>query len=122
MKKFHLLKNESKLVNGIVKVYRIMYNETGRRGGWLEFEHNLSQDGTCGVLAESVVYGGARVMDSAETYGYSEISGRAVIRECASVCDNVKIFEMVDVCGHAELGGGLVLSGQAKIGGNSYSV
>lgn len=56
----------------------------GELGGYVESEHNLSQEGNCWVC------GNAEVYDNAEVYGN------------ALVCGNAKVCGNAEVCGNAD--------------------
>ena len=60
--------------------------EAGEKGGWIEKEENLSQEGLCWVYGNAQVYGDARVYGDAwvcgdaRVYGNAQVSGDAQIR------------------------------------------
>ena len=60
----------------------------GEKGGFIEKESNLSQNGDCWVYDNAKVYGNAVVFDYAEVCGYSKLFGNAVIRDNTKVCDD----------------------------------
>lgn len=62
----------------------------GELGGYVESEHNLSQEGDCWV------YGNARVYSNARVYGNAEVFGNAWVYDNAKVCGNA------EVCGNAD--------------------
>ena len=49
----------------------------GEKGGWVEKEDNLSQDGNAWVSGNAWVYGNARVSGDAEVYGNARVYGNA---------------------------------------------
>ena len=57
--------------------------EAGEKGGWIEKEENLSQEGLCWVCDNAQVYGDARVYDNAQVCGD------------ALVCDNARVYDNV---------------------------
>lgn len=81
----------------------------GDKGGFIEYEHNLSHEGDswvygnawiCGnasVCGDAMVYGGARVYGNARVFGDARIYGNAWVYGDAwvyggaMVCDNAKI-------------------------------
>lgn len=62
----------------------------GELGGYVESEHNLSQEGDCWVC------GNAKVYDNAEVFGNAWVCGNA------EVYDNAKVFGNAEVCGNAD--------------------
>lgn len=58
----------------------------GEKGGWIEKEENLSQEGSCWV------YGDARVYDNAQVYGNARVSGDAWVYGDARVKSCRDIF------------------------------
>ena len=47
----------------------------GIKGGYVENESNLSQNGDCWVSDDAKVYGDAKVYDNAKIYGEAEVFG-----------------------------------------------
>ena len=120
MKKKYKLTNESIIFKGTT-LYRIEalkdFSDVnkGDKGGFVESEKNLSQDGTCWVYdtakihGNAVIFGNATVYDDVEVWGFAniygdaEIYGQAEIRDNASVSGNVKIYCYVTICGYAKI-------------------
>lgn len=102
------LTEDSKIVDGH-KVYRIKYLSDQRLGGWLESYRNLSQEGTCGVFDDAVVYGKARVSQDARVLGSAQVSGNSTVYDQATVHGSAKIRGWCAVYGTADI------SGQAQI-------
>lgn len=71
----------------------------GELGGYVESEHNLSQEGDCWV------YGNARVYSNARVYGNAWVCGNAEVFGNAWVCGNAKVYDNAKVCGNAEVCG-----------------
>ncbi len=71
----------------------------GDKGGWVESESNLSQEGTCWIHHECKVFDGA------------------VVKESARIFDNVSVSDKAIICGNAFASGGV--SGRAKIFGDA---
>lgn len=69
----------------------------GTLGGYVEGTHNLSQYGTCWILNNAKVYGGAMVsedaiiFDDACVYGYARVNGEAMITGYAKVYDFARV-------------------------------
>ena len=73
MEKKYKLTNETINVNGVA-LYRIEalkdFSDVkkGDKGGFVQSEDNLSQDGTCWVYDDAIVYGDAQVYSNAKIY------------------------------------------------------
>ena len=65
--------------------------EKGEKGGWIEKEKNLSQEGNAWVFGNAWVYGNARVYDNARVYGDAEVYGNAWVSGDAWVYDKLKL-------------------------------
>ncbi len=87
-KKYKL--TEEKIQIGSTPIYRIEALKDfgcvkkGDKGGWIQSEANLSQDGDCWVFGE------ARVGDNAQVYGNAEVYDNA------RVCGNAEVKSMKD--------------------------
>ena len=105
MKKYKL--TEEYIIVNDVKLYRIEATadfgdvKIGFKGGYIEKESNLSQDG------DAWVYGDAKVYDNAKVYGG------------AWVCDNAEVYGNAKVCGSAKVCGDAWVCGDAKVCGNA---
>ncbi|MFZ8064866.1 hypothetical protein [Escherichia coli] len=79
--------------------------KAGDLGGWVEGEHNLSQDGDAWIAGDACVMGDARVydnalvMDRASVYSGGRVYGDAVVSGILEIQNNV------DVCGNAHVSG-----------------
>lgn len=110
-KKYKLTKETINVVSKTL--YRIEalrdFNDVkkGDKGGFIEKEDNLSQNGDCWV------YGNAKVCDKAMVCGNAKAYGNA------RVCDNVWVNCKVQVCGCAEVFGEAKICGDAVITSNS---
>lgn len=103
--------------------------KAGDKGGWIEKEENLSQNGDAWVYDNARVYGEARVYGNAEVYGDACVCGNARVCENARVCGNALVYgnarvcENALVCGYARVYGNADVSGEAIIGNsNDYIV
>lgn len=89
----------------------------GTLGGYVEGTHNLSQYGTCWILQNAKVYGGAMVSedaiisDCACVYGYARVYGEAIISDYA------KIYDFAIVGGHARVFHNAVIHDYARVKG-----
>ena len=54
--------------------------EKGDKGGFIEYEHNLSHDGNSWVCGNARVYGDAMVYGNARVYGNASVCGDAKIK------------------------------------------
>lgn len=93
MKKYELLKDDTKEVSGHtlyrIKALRDFGNvEKGDLGGYIESENNLSHYGNAWVFDNAQVYGDARVYDNARVYGNALVYGNAEIFGDARVKSN----------------------------------
>jgi len=73
----------------------------GDKGGWIEKESNLSQDGNAWV------------------YGNARVSGNAVVCDNAVVCGNARVSGNAWVCGNARVSGNAEVRGNAVVSGNA---
>jgi len=64
------------------------------KGGWIEKEENLSQEGDCWVYGNARVYGNAEISDNARVYGNAWVSGDARVSGNARVYGNAEIATM----------------------------
>ena len=67
----------------------------GELGGYVESEHNLSQEGNCWVCGNAEVYDNAEVYSNAKVYSNALVCGNAdyiTIKGLGSVCRNTTIF------------------------------
>lgn len=111
----------------------------GTVGGWIEKETNLSQEGTCWVGDEAVVFENAKVLDNAQVSGEayicgnatvcggSIIKGKAVVYNKAmvsggTVLDEARISNNSVICDEAFVGGRTIVVGDSMIGGNSFVI
>lgn len=109
MKKYELT-GETKLYNGrtlhrIVALRNFGNVEIGDKGGWIEKEENLSQDGECWIYGNAKVYNNAKVCDNAKVYDDAEVCGSANVWGNAKVWVNAEVWANVKVCGNANVRG-----------------
>ena len=109
MKKYELLKDDTKIVNGKT-LYRIralvaisLTVAAGDLGGYVESEKNLSHDDNAWVYGDARVYGNARVYGDAEVsgnarvYGDAEVYGDAWVSGDALVHGDARVYKSPDV-------------------------
>lgn len=111
---------ESRVVRQIIALRDFADVTAGTRGGWLDDEQALSQDGECWIYDEnSLVYAGARVEDNARITGVSEISHHALISgnawvDCSQIGHHALLSGHVAVQ-HSQVHGACHLYGHARI-------
>ena len=102
-----------------IKLYRIealkdfANVKKGDKGGYIEKEDNLSQEGDCWIYDDAKVYDNAKVFGNAVICDNAQVFGDAIIADNAQVCDNAKVSGNVIVCGNA------IISGDAEIKNSS---
>ena len=108
------LTKESK-VEFRVKLYRVEAIENnerygvykGDKGGWIEKESNLSQDGNAWVSGNAQVYGNAHVSGNAQVYGDARVYDDAYVSGNARVSGNAWVSGNAHVSGKLKLVTGL---------------
>ncbi|MCR4307084.1 MAG: hypothetical protein NUV80_00830 [Candidatus Berkelbacteria bacterium] len=104
MKKYKLLTKES-IEHFGVTLYRIEavtdfgIVRKGEKGGFIEKEENLSQEGNAWVYGNALVYGNARVYGNALVYGNAWVSGNALVYGNAWVSGNAWISKKIKLTG-----------------------
>lgn len=106
--------------------------EKGDLGGFVESEHNLSQEGNCWLYGDSKAFDVAEVCDNAILRHYSiargaalvcdnaEVYDNAVVKDNATIKDNAILYYSATLCDNAELLDNAKAWGTAEIGGNSF--
>lgn len=108
-KKYRLLENDTRTVDGKT-LYRVEAIKDfggvkkGHKGGYIESENNLSQEGNCWVDRDVTVLGNAKVYDNAEVNG---------------AIGNIKIYNNTKIFGEAYIIGRGTIS-NSKIYGNAF--
>lgn len=64
----------------------------GDLGGWIQGEHNLSQDGDCWIGQKAYVFDNARVSNNAYVYNYARVYSYAWVVDNASVSDDAHVY------------------------------
>ena len=91
---------------------RIRRISDGALGGFIEFESNLSHDGTAWVSGDAMVSGNARVSGDAMVSGNAVVYGNAMVYGGAWVSGNAEVSGNARVSGDAEVSGNAVVSGR----------
>ena len=95
--------------------------KVGDKGGLIEKEENLSQEGNCWVYEDAKVYGDAHVSgnavvyDNAKVYGKAEIFRDARVYDCAYVSDNARVSGIARICGSARVFENARVFGNARV-------
>ena len=98
--------------------------KTGRLGGWIEKESNLSQEGDCWVFNDAIVcddakvYEGALIYNNAQVRDHAEVFWKSVIKGNACIYDNAKVFGNVVIKDRVEVWGNAVIYEYARLYGN----
>ena len=117
-KKYRLDDTDSIDFNGHI-LYRIVALKdfadvkAGDKGGYVESEDNLSQDGNSWVYHRAKVWNAARISNNAQVFGQAEVFGDA------KVSDNAKVGEDAQVSDNAQVGGTSWVYGNAEVSDNA---
>ena len=84
---------DGKTLFRVIALHDFLDVKKGDKGGLVESESNLSQDGSCWVYYNARVYGNARVCDNARVYDRAQISGNAWVIGRAWVGGNTRLTE-----------------------------
>ena len=93
----------------------------GDRGGRIDKEENLSQEGNCWiyddayVFEDAFVFGNAKIFDNACVSGNAVVSGNAQVCEDAEVCGRALVYENARILGHTRVWGGAKVCGNVKL-------
>ena len=94
----------------------------GDKGGFVEKEENLSQDGNCWIYDDAMVYSNANVYGDAKVYYNAEVCGNAKIYDNAEVFGKAMVYDNGAVYGdglvrdNAEICGDREVHGNEKVG------
>ena len=91
----------------------------GDKGGLIEKEENLSQEGDCWVYEDAVICENAYVFGSAIVSAYAKVSGDARVYGKAKLYDSARVFDCAEVYENADVGGCTQIYGEAKVYGNA---
>ena len=134
--KYKILQDETIRHEGRT-LYRIQavkdFNDVklGDRGGWIQQEENLSQDGLCWLYNDTKAYDNARVeknatlRDNVQAFGNAYIGGNVKCSENVIIKDDAKVFDdvilqyFVQVYENARLSDRVVASKHAHIHGDT---
>ena len=133
---YHKLEKKYKLTEeSIIYFARTLYRiealkdfanvKKGDKGGYVESDKNLSQEGDCWISGNAKVYGNAevynnaQVSDSAEVYGNAKVYCNAQVYGKALVYDYVEVYGNAEVYDNALVFGNTKVSDSAKVFGNA---
>ena len=92
----------------------------GDKGGYIEKENNLSQEGDCWINGDAKVWDKAIVSGNAYVYGDAKVSGNA------KIYGNAKVYGKAEVCGNVLVFGNALIYcnalvyDNAKVYGDAY--
>jgi hypothetical protein len=95
--------------------------QAGDLGGYIESEHNLSHKGWCWVHDSAVVFGSARVFESARVrdvacvYGSARVYGSATVSGLAYVYESARLYGGTHVYGSASVYGSARVYGYSRV-------
>ena len=92
----------------------------GDKGGYVQSDENLSQEGNCWISDNAIVYDYALVSGNAKVSGYTLVYDNAQVCDKAIVAYNAKVFDNAQVCGNAQVSGSTKIYGNAEVFGNAY--
>lgn len=116
--KYELLNNDTIEYRGHT-LKRIKRIADGKLGGYVEFETNLSQKGTCWVHEDAKVYEDAHVDDDAQIMGNARVHGNAAIAESAIIAGDAIVHGRAEVFGCARVDGEAQVFGWSRVFGGS---
>ena len=122
MEKKYKLTDESVIVNGKtlhrIEALRDFGDvKKGNKGGFIEKENNLSQNGNCWVYGNARVYDNALVYDNAKVYDYAKVYHNAKVYDNAKVYGNAWVFGNARVYGDARVYCDAMVCGNADVYG-----
>ena len=103
----------------------------GDKGGWVESEKNLSQEGDCWIYDNAKVFNHAKVYEnaqirnkstvynSAKVHGNVKVFGYASISKYSEVYEDVRIYDNVIIEDFAKVHGKAILKEKARIRDNA---
>ena len=91
----------------------------GDKGGFVESENNLSQDGDCWIHDDAMVYSSAKICDNAMVYGNAKVCDNAIIYGDAKVFGNARVCDNAIIYGDARVFGNTIVYNKAKIFGSA---
>ena len=114
-----------------IKLYRIEalkdfgIVKKGDKGGYIENENNLSQEGDCWIYGntkvsdKAIVCGNAQVSGNAQVFGNATVYGNALVYGNAKVFDDAKVYDGAKVYGDAIVSNNAIVVNKAIVCGNA---
>ena len=118
MKKKYYIKKEGNLFR-IFALRSFGDVRIGEPGGLIEFEHNLSHEGTCWINYNARVTEEAQVFDNVIVQDLARVYGRSIIADSALIRDKAKVFGHCRIYGEAIIRDSAEISGDAEVSGKS---
>ena len=93
----------------------------GDKGGFIECEDNLSQEGNCWIYDNAKVFNNAIVRDNAcvydiaEVYGNAKVAMNAMVYDMANIRDDARIENYAKVYGEADINGHAFIGGSTRV-------
>ena len=91
----------------------------GDKGGYVQSEENLSQEGDCWISDNAKVYNNAQVYNNALVFDNAVVYGNTIIAENALVCGDAQVFANAYVYGDATVCCKARVYGNALVFGNA---
>lgn len=88
----------------------------GDKGGFVQSENNLSQEGNCWIFDDAVAMEGSTVKDNASLHNQVMIFDKSI------VCDNAALYNFAAMFDKSMAAGNAVLSGHAKMHAQSVII
>jgi len=123
MKKYKILKKEKIEFYGKT-LFRIQAKKNfsnvkkGDKGGWIEKEENLSQEGNCWIYDEGKVFENGIVFGKGKVFDNGRVFGNGKVYNSGKVYGNGKVFEKGEVYGNGIVSGKGKVYGNGKVSGN----
>ena len=123
-KKFRLDETDRKIEYGrtfyrIVALKDFADVKAGDKGGYVESEDNLSQDGNSWVYDNAIVWDKAFLFGDAKVSGFSQVYGNAKVGDRARVEDFVRISGSASVLDSALINKGVHIYNYSQVSGNA---
>lgn len=94
--------------------------KAGDKGGYVQSEGNLSQNGWCWIYDDAKIFGNAKVFGNAMVLGNAKVFENAKVFGDAMVYDNALIFDNANIHGYAKIHGNAEIYDNANIYGHSF--
>lgn len=91
----------------------------GDKGGLVESEYNLSQEGNCWLYDDAICYDKGRILVDAKVKNYARVFGHALVTGFAEVSEQPWIHENALVGCHAKVQNSSHIQGHSFIGGSA---